>query len=190
MAEFLLLGSRWSLAALIVFSFLIGLSAQCFAEPPLTDREYYSLWEKKEKKVEDFMVLNRERKYRAFRPIKVFIPQVLIHGSAEKLGLDTERLNDYLRLRFVDDLKDYSSSSSTRNEEWGFFLCEIWTVRENYPIALHITCRASRLNETEDWHNEILGIVTNEQVKSTVRETLNDFVNEFAVFFLKAKGIL
>lgn len=104
--------------------------------------------------------------------------------------MDSERLNDYLKLRFVDNLKDYNNGSSTRNEEWGFFVCQIWTVRENYPIALHITCRASVLNETEDWHDEILDIDTEEKVKSTVRETLNDFVEEFAVFFLKAKGIM
>ena len=169
---------------------LAGPGPQCFAEPPLTDKEYYRLWEKKEKKAEDFMVLNRERKYRAFRPIKDFIPQVLLHGSAQNLGLDYERLNDYLKLRFADNLKDYSSGSSTRNEEWGFFVCEIWTVREDYPIALHIKCRANASNETEDWHNEILGIATKEKVKSTVKETLNDFVEEFAVFFLKAKGIM
>lgn len=182
--------SRWPLATLVVFNLLVGLHPQCFAEPPLTDKDYYSLWEKKDKKVEDFMVLNRERKYRAFRPIKGFFPQVLLHGSAEKLGLDSERLNDYLNLRFVDNLKDYSSAVSAKNEELGFFVCEVWTVRENYPIALHTTCRASTLNEKEDWHNGLLGIETKESLKSTVKATLNDFVEEFAVFFLKAKGIM
>jgi hypothetical protein len=166
------------------------LSPQCFAEPPLSDAEYHKLREKKEKVAEDFMVLNRERKYRVFRPIKVLLPQVVLRGSASKLGLDYERLEDHLKLQFVDNLKDYMDVSSPNMEELGFFVCVIWTVRESYPIALSVTCRASVMHETEDWHEEALGIVSEEKVKATVRETLDDYVEEFAVFFLKAKGIL
>ena len=63
-------------------------------------------------------------------------------------------------------------------------------MRESSPIALHINCRASVLDKNEDWSDELLGIETGDQLKNTVKRTLNDFEEEFAVFFLKAKGVL
>lgn len=188
------LGSRGMFTSIIAFSLLALLSPQCFAETPLTDEEYHALWRKDKKTTPDLLNLNRERKYRTFRTVNAFYVQILLEGSAEKLGLDRESLESYLRLRFANDLKDYSRDPSTmqnlKDDEGGFFTCVIWTVRDRYPIALHIECSASVLFKEEKWHNEILGINNEETVKDTVRKSLRDFVEEFAVFFLKAKGVM
>lgn len=166
--------------------FLLALRlSQCFAEKSLTDEEFQALREKPNKKAEDFLILNRERKYRAFRPIESFIQQVFLAGSADKL-MEGQGLDDYLRLRFVNDLKDYTKDSN----HFGFFVCQVWTVSDKYPIAMHIKCEASLFTETETWSSEILGISTESTIKGTVKKALSDMVEEFAVFFLKAKGVL
>lgn len=175
---------RMSVAVLGLMLLALPMS-NCFAEKPLTDEEYRALIEKPKKKAEDFFVLNRERNYRAFRPVNSFILQVVLHGSAQKL-IDRNGMDDYLKLRFINDLKAYNEES----DPVSLFVCEIWTVRENYPIALHIKCRATVFNSSEDWSNESLGITEESKVKDTVKTVLSGFVEEFAVFFLKAKGLL
>ena len=176
------------LAAIVFFLFLAVLTPECFAENPLSDEEYRALRLKKDKSVEDFTVFFREHKYRVWRPVIGVFPQVLLEGSAEKL-LDYKSLNDYLALRFANDLKDYNKDTGTLDET-GWFTCYVWTVAEKYPIALHIKCRATVSDKGEDWSNEFLAIQTEHSLKERVKTTLSDFTQQFAVFFLKAKGIL
>lgn len=133
--------SRWFISSLtligIVTVLLLVLSPhKCFAETPLSDAGYRALQEKTGKSSEDLEVLNRERKYRVFRPVIGIWPQILLYGSAKKLGLDS--MDDYLALRFANDLKDYTKKDSPNLDEAVFFACEIWTVGEKYPIALHL----------------------------------------------------
>ena len=81
-------------------------------------------------------------------------------------------------------------SENLKDDGTGVFTCVIWSVRDRYPIALHIECEAYTLSNDEKWHNANLGIDTEETTKDTVRKSLRDIVEEFAVFFLKAKGVL
>lgn len=190
--------------------FLLGLlSHPAFAEPPLTDKEYYQLWDKIRegpRSTDDFTIWNRENEYRPFRPIKAFMVGLsLLTVGGDNHGLNRDNLEEYVKLRFANDLKNYSTDISDKKfenlkrGEWVQFSCDVRTVGKDDPIAYYIECTAStgtnRFIDGLWWYNDkwedwTLNYTSKALLREAVKDDLAYLVERFAVFFLKAKGAM
>ncbi len=123
-------------------------------------------------------------------------------GSAEKIGLNEKELTEYLRLRFKNSfvgvehktivghpITEVAKMDLPKNKAIGQLIIEVWTVGDDYPIAFHIKLTAGNLDENI-YEDSTLGYGSKNNVPHTVRETISDMVDRFAIIFFKVRGEL
>jgi len=116
-------------------------------------------------------------------------------GSAEKIGLKQDELQDYLHLRFknsfagMDFKPDEGLIESFNNFEKakknGTIIITVWTVGEDNPVAYHIQLLAGTLVDRKLYDNQVLGYDSKKNMPYIVRNTISDLIDDFAIFLLK-----
>lgn len=126
--------------------------------------------------------------------------EVSVSGSAEKLGLKEDKLTDQLRLRFKNNFAGmvFEEPDSLVQvvlnpdsaQKYGSLHVSVWTVGDDYPIALHVEITAGNLTRTDQYKRAVLGYGSKKDVPETVRKKIGELVEEAAVTFFKARGEL
>ena len=121
---------------------------------------------------------SREQAFEWMKPIKAFgLISVTLDGTARELGLDSEVLEDYIRLRVRNDFvglrlvhmaekggvervmsrlrQEETQGKEQRPPEFseaeqGYLTCYVGTAGEAYPIAYYVECRSDKSRGLEE----------------------------------------
>jgi hypothetical protein len=185
-----------------LFTVLVTPHAYSQEHKPLSDEELSKLKEEykdlglrsgmEKRRTELYMKMLQGDEHSPVRRIKMFLePAVFIKGSAQKIGFSNGELAKYLIARFLEKFsflqKDYHDDGYA-SDEIGLFRCEVWTVGYNYPLAFHIECAGGPLDEPRYWTHATLGYGPRDKLENYVKQSLNNFVEEYASFVLNAHG--
>lgn len=123
-------------------------------------------------------------------------------GSAEKIGVKQDELQDYLRLRFKNSfsrieskpdkglMESFGKLDFDKAIKYGTILIRVWTVGEDDHVSYHIQLLAGNLVDRKLYDNEVLGFDSKKNMPNVVRNTISDLVDEFAIFFFKNRNEL
>jgi hypothetical protein len=121
-------------------------------------------------------------------------------GTAEKLRLRSGELTDVMRALFLKSFPGVafemsggpSAEGPERPRDVGFFICEVWTVGEEYMAAYHLDCNAGSYATLRTpvtlWNWSILGYGPKDDVPDAIRKGLQNMIEEFSIAFYKARG--
>lgn len=132
--------------------------------------------------------------------------RVVIEGEdAEEIGLDSDELTEFLRLKYKNNFAGFPYKDVFAEEDaeklieslqdevlqsmTGVIIVNVWIVGTNYPIAYHIETTAGSLAEMS-YENAVLGYGSSENVPDHVKKTINDMVEGLAIAFYKTRGEL
>jgi len=108
------------------------------------------------------------------------IIEISFGGDVRKMGLSENGLKNYMMLRFKNNfagIKFHTLSTAKTFDalitkdavkrarvqpKSGILSCRIWTVGEDYPIAVHRICNAGPFNYPQAWTDESLGYMSKE----------------------------
>lgn len=113
----------------------------------------------------------------------------------DKLGLNSEELTGYLRLRYKNNFANIPFKDQSQNlwdmkskEKVGMLWCGVWTVGDNYPVAYHVECTAGSFEQPRILSEAILGYGNKRNVPETIKKSIDDLVSQFAIQFYKTRG--
>jgi hypothetical protein len=136
--------------------------------------------------------------YGEFKDIEYFnFIYVSIDGSAEKIGLNSEELTKYAKLKFKNnfayieykDIQLQDNASESEKKKKGSLWIKVWTVGENYPVAYHIKCKAGNYFDYF-WEQEVLGYGSKENVPNSIKESVGELIEQLAIDFFTTRGEL
>lgn len=117
-------------------------------------------------------------------------PTIQLKGTAQEIGLDGSRLVNLLEAKFLKEFgflqNGFTFEKPYETWEIGLFQCEVWTVGNNYPIALHVECTGGSMDEPRHWHYATLGYGPKEKILGIVTKALDSIVAEYGTFVRKA----
>lgn len=141
--------------------------------------------------------------YSEFLNIKSFgNMRVIFEGKdAKKIGLNEDVLTDLLKLKYKNSFANvpYRDQSDkilgiVLNKKIaptvGSLIIKIWIVGDDYPISYHIEIKAGTVGGMQTYKNAVLGYGSKSDVPDTVKSTIGEFVEEFAITFFKTRGEL
>ncbi len=122
-------------------------------------------------------------------------------GSAEGIGLRQDEFQDYLRLRFKnsfagmdfkpdDALIDEAMFNFEKARKNGTILVSVWTIGGGNQVTYHIKLNGGSLVDRQLYNKEVLGYDSKKNIPYIVRNTISDFIDEFAIFFFKNRDEL
>ena len=139
--------------------------------------------------------------YRDFKDIESFgYINVKVQGEqAFSIGLRSEELTDYARLKYKNNFATIAFQEITAGEAYlyqeeeeakkiGSIWFRVWTVGEDFPIAYYIECRAGTYKNYEMWRDEILGFCDEKEIKQIVRHEMTRMMENLAITFFKVRG--
>jgi hypothetical protein len=136
----------------------------------------------------------------AFKKVDSFGSIVVESKGAEDgtiPGLESQELNDYLRLRFRNNFaavpfteRNPFSLDAAGKERTGQLWCGVWTVGKDYPIAYHVECKAGTMSTPELLSKAVLGYGSRTTAPDAVKKAIDQMVESFAVKFFKVRGQL
>jgi hypothetical protein len=136
-----------------------------------------------------------------FKEIRGFgIISLSLLGDAEKVGLDESQLDAFLYARFDayfcnTQLQDLSlnparlaAAIANRDKTVGIITFRVWVIGEEYPLAYHVKCDAGSFENPSIWTEEVLGHGSKKNAPETIKEILDELMQQLANNFLKARG--
>jgi hypothetical protein len=123
-----------------------------------------------------------------------FIYVLVRSESEDKVGLKSEDLTDYLKLRYKNNFGGfpYKEITDWQNappaEKTGNLWCGVWTVGNSFPVAYHVECRMGSMKQSRIVEDAVLGYGNRSNVPETIRKTLDRMVSDFAIRFFKTRG--
>jgi len=74
----------------------------------------------------------------------------------------------------------------------GWIVCRIWTVGEDYPIAIYYKFTAGNFSRLGDagWETEYLGVVSKNNVRDQIKSKISEAIESLAIEFFKSRGEL
>lgn len=139
--------------------------------------------------------------YQQFNTVESFgMFYVELHGTASDIGFSEQSIKDLVKLRArnnfaeveikeIDDLGQFFSSGGDK-EKVGGISVRIWTVGDSHPIAYHLKVRSGPLSHMSVFEEERLGYGSRENVRQSIRESINKIAEDLAIAFFKARGDL
>jgi len=125
---------------------------------------------------------------------------VTVKGSAEKIGLHSDDLSDFLMLRLknslgslekLSDRKYFSMSDDESNDNKMMTITlDVWTVGDDYPIAFHVHFQAGPQTNVRLYEDQILGYGSRINVPLSIKQSITDLVDTFAIKFYRIRGEL
>jgi hypothetical protein len=155
--------------------------------------------------------------YEEFKDVQFFgYITVTVEGDAYKIGLFKSELTDYMKLLFKNRFAgiEYIDSAGNPAKEVGFLRFKVWTVGDNYPISYYVEGKMGSVDgETFFWDkflesdeldictftqppsrdfeiNAVSGYGSREDVPDTIRKSLKDMVEKFAIAFFTVRGAM
>ncbi len=139
--------------------------------------------------------------YRDFKDVETFgYINVKVQGEqAFSIGLKSEELTDYARLKYKNNFAAIAFQEITAGEAYlyqeeeeakkvGSIWFRVWTVGETFPIAYYIECRAGTYKNYEMWRDEVLGFCEEKEIKQIVRYEITRMMENLAITFFKVRG--
>lgn len=139
--------------------------------------------------------------YRDFKDVETFgYINVKVQGEqAFSIGLKSEELTDYARLKYKNNFAAIAFQEITAGEAYlyqeeeeakkvGSIWFRVWTVGETFPIAYYIECRAGSYKNYEMWKDEVLGFCDEKEIKQIVRHEITRMMENLAITFFKVRG--
>ena len=148
---------------------------------------------------------------------------VSVLGSAEKLGISEKELTDFLKLKIKNNFagikiltpkqliqvcgnesaEEFLNNNNPfcSSEKIGYISLEICTARKDYPIVLHINCKAGSIKHYHllesglacspiIWEKNLLGYGSKDSVPDGIRKSIERLIQDLAIVFYKVRGEL
>ncbi len=143
--------------------------------------------------------------YSGFKTIESFGHiYLMFEGDAKKIGLNKDKLEDYLKLKFKNNFADVKynyvgvkelerlllKKDIEKSRKVGRFSSLVWITGNDYPIAFFVRCEAGNYEELNFWNFETLGYGSKKNVPGYIKKTLGECVEKLAVDFFKVRGEL
>ena len=139
-----------------------------------------------------------EERYDGFKKIESFaFVYVTAQGSAPEIGIDQDDYTDRLRYLFKTtiagmDVEKPSNLSEIMTDlskaaKYGVLIVNVTTVGHKHPIPYHIDFYAGSLANYRIYNATLLGYNNEYNVPRIVREKIEEFMEKFAIVFLKAR---
>jgi hypothetical protein len=145
----------------------------------------------------------KQDRYSCLSKIKDFgLIRVVFHGENEKkIGLNNIELSNFLRLKYKNNFAGFPYNSIFNRKDAfnemikkkiGMIIVTIWAVGDNYPIAYHVELKAKCLGSDalDTYEDAYLGYSYKAKIKGSIRKSIEDLVEKFAIIFFKARGEL
>lgn len=125
---------------------------------------------------------------------------VKVQGDRSSMvGLNSEGLTDYAKLKFKNNFsnieyKEVTAEESSifqeeqRAKKVGSIWFRIWIVGEGPEIAYFIECKAGNYDNYEIWNDEVLGICDEDKINQIARNEINRLIEDLAIIFFKVRG--
>ena len=148
--------------------------------------------------------------YQEFTEIEYFGSiYVYFEGNdAEKIGLNSEELTRYAKLKFKNNFAHINFKDeglfilpNVKHTDEGLFILpkpnselkkqgkiwfRVWIVGDGYPIAFHIICKAgNRISNC--WEDERLGYSLKDNILDTIKKTISEMMEELEIDFFMAR---
>lgn len=119
--------------------------------------------------------------------------------NASILGLNSEDLTDYARLKYKNnfsgiDYKEIPAEESNtifqqdmKAKKIGSIWFRVWTVGEGFPIAYYIECKAGNYKNYALWRDEVLGYCKPDEMNQVARNEIKRMIENFAIIFFKIR---
>lgn len=123
-----------------------------------------------------------------------FIHVHVKNEEKNKIGMKSEGLTDYLKLRYKNNFSTVAFKSDVFPDKEevkpkvGYLWCGVWTVGDNYPVAYHVECKLGSWKKSDILEDAVLGYGTKENIPESIRKTLDQIVSRFAIQFYKVRG--
>ena len=125
---------------------------------------------------------------------------VKVQGDRSAMvGLNSEELTDYAKLKFKNNFSNIAYQEVTAEEssifqeeqrakKVGSIWFRIWIVGEGPEIAYFMECKAGNYDHYEIWNDEILGICDEDEINQIARNEINRIIEDLAIIFFKVRG--
>ncbi len=147
---------------------------------------------------EEKVISDEQLVYPEFKEIEFFGALVVNFGgeNEEKLGLNQKQLKDYLKLKYKNNFASFPYKTApeaylyddTKRKKVGIIEIYIWTVGSDYPVAYYIRLRAGHFSDVDIIELPALGFNSKDGINSAVKKYISELVEDFAIFFFKARG--
>lgn len=135
--------------------------------------------------------------YKDFKEIEYFgFIHVYVKGDyAEKIGLNSETLTKYAKLKFKNNFAyinyknidlPYNAPDSEKKKRGSLHIF-IWTVGDDYPIAYYIRCKAGNYFGYF-WEIEALGVSSKDNVPDKIKKTIGEMIEKLAIDFFVVRN--
>jgi len=119
--------------------------------------------------------------------------------DAEKIGLNREKLTDYLRLKVRNNFasikfREYKNSLEY-TKQTGCISIRVWVVGDS-PVVYHIIAKFASFGDTGGYRygsiakREVLGYGSKDALPDTIRTSIGNMVEDLAILFYKVRGEL
>jgi hypothetical protein len=128
---------------------------------------------------------------------------VLNSENAEKLGVSSKGLTEYLRLKCKNNLaeiplKNYppedmsAPQKKDERDKIGMIVVAIWTKGDDYPVAYYMEYLVSNLNYLSNnlnlYKERHLSYISKEHFSKRIKEEIGAMTEAFAIRYFKARG--
>ncbi len=139
--------------------------------------------------------------YRDFKDVEKFgYIYVKVQGEqAFLIGLSSEELSDYARLKFKNNFASipyqeipaeeaYLYQEEEKARKVGSIWFRVWVIGEDFPVAYYLECRAGTYKNYELWRDEVLGFCNAKEIKQIIRNEITRMIENMAITFFKVRG--
>lgn len=122
-----------------------------------------------------------------------FIHVHIKNAGDQKLGMSSEDLTDFLKLRYKNNFanvayRDEGNLLGVQNaDRVGYLWCGVWTVGTDFPVAYHVECKCGSMSNPTTLTDAVLGYGNKKNVPESIRQALDSMVSKFAIQFFKTR---
>lgn len=150
-----------------------------------------------QQKQQDFEKLMNDFLYGGLKKIESFgfIHVHVKNADDNRLGLKSEELTDYLKLRYKNNFANVAFTDQSKhlgdiknNDRTGYLWCGVWTVGDDFPVAYHVECKAGSFENPTILSDTVLGYGNKRNVPETIKKSIDEIISRFAIQFYKTRG--
>ena len=131
--------------------------------------------------------------------------KIFVEIDSDSISIDKQPIVDYIKLRLKNDISTIPIKISDKSGSWHFLFddsitgnelkagrisMDIWCVGNDYPTVFHIKFCVGNCDDYNIYENSVLGCCSRNHLMNKIKESIDEFIEDFAIIFYKIRDEL